>query len=488
MPFQYSQALLNLKILSSIVSASIIFFIVAYALCCRKRCCNKCSKKGKGNQKNNVIYKVKDFVVLPIISFLEFVFFIAEIATSTDTDDENFEVDAWIWGIIVVEMELVLYWFMHQSHKWTLTQLILAILSLSFSILYTWVLVLVLLFHTHVVGAVGIILNVIFITHTIISFALFGINVHKRCHAGKFAITNSACLDFAMNCILLVICCLSIGVVSILFHDQNVNFLDSTDNQALWFNIFFLIYRLLMLVSCILMFLMIHDRTETQAYGKHDDTTVDSVSQNMGNYYQSIKWKRLSVAVIGEQNVGKSVLIRELTGMPDKSETELHMIDIYRKWDPKTKTNYKFWDTIGDRRFIWHTLDCMAKSDIIVIVISLFESDHNKAYSWENDEYGYEYNNSIHDDTKERFDTSIDFVKNMNDEIKQAYKADGYRFEDEDQKDGFMFTEEMVQNATKQGTLSHEMQQFMDYEKDRLLRGPLFKKFPCLVVSLHTVK
>ena len=48
-----------------------------------------------------------------------------------------------------------------------------------------------------------------------------------------------------------------------------------------------------------------------------------------------------------------------------------NMIDLYRRWDPVLKVKFKFWDTVGDVRFLNSILQCMLSSEVIVAMYSL---------------------------------------------------------------------------------------------------------------------
>ena len=59
------------------------------------------------------------------------------------------------------------------------------------------------------------------------------------------------------------------------------------------------------------------------------------------------------------------------------------MIDLYRRWDPILRVKFKFWDTVGDLRFISSIVECMRQSEVIVALYRLSYSAKQVAKSVE---------------------------------------------------------------------------------------------------------
>ena len=163
-------------------------------------------------------------------------------------------------------------------------------LSLSLTIIYSYVFMSIMLFHLDLaLESIYVLIDIIFISQTIIGLILFWLNFYKYISPKMFEFWNKHCkcmcrfadnenwkqelkkaqeIDSGLKCLRLFlnVMLLSIGVLSVsvsLYLSKTGNDQDY-ETRSTAFNIFFVFYRLLMLGTCSLVFILIYIRHRYQ--------------------------------------------------------------------------------------------------------------------------------------------------------------------------------------------------------------------------------
>eukprot|EP01083_Nonionella_stella_P084560 234136_1 len=141
---------------------------------------------------------------------------------------------------------------------------------------------------------------------------------------------------------------------------------------------------------------------------RDDDQKAMETMYEYGRREGNKSWQSVAATFIGGEGVGKTLLIRalwklDISRIDPKYNTKYkkkqkhqrkqsqgrrlsnadnpyatledydryNMIDLYRRWDPDLRVKFKFWDTVGDVRFLNSILQCMLSSEVIVAMYSL---------------------------------------------------------------------------------------------------------------------